>query len=123
MKEKIEALIREIGINEVESVLNQMKSKINVKENLKEDFVDLLTGCIILFIDNDIEYVKDRKLLFFYNKKKNCFRVNYEIWSNFTSKYNLNWQELSNLLIGIVEEVLNYKDVTLGRMSGDPAYK
>ena len=73
MKEKIEALIREIGINEVESVLNQMKSKINVKENLKEDFVDLLTGCIILFIDNDIEYVKDRKLLFFYNKKKNVF--------------------------------------------------
>ena len=123
MKEKIEALIREIGINEIESVLNQMKSKINVKENLKEDFVDLLTGCIILFIDNDIEYVKDGKLLFFYNKKKNCFRVNYKIWSNFTSKYNLNWQELSNLLIGIVEEVLNYKDVTIGRMSGDPAYK
>lgn len=123
MKEKIEALIREIGINEVESVLNQMKSKVNVKENLKEDFVDLLTGCIISFIDNDIEYVKDRKLLFFYNKKKNCFHVNYKIWSNFKLKYNLNCQELSNLLIGIVEEVLNYKDIILGQVSGDPAYK
>lgn len=123
MKNKIENLIKEVGINEVESVLNQIKSKINVKENLKEDFVDLLTGCIILFIDNDIEYVKDRKLLFFYNKKKNCFHVNYKIWSNFKSKYNFNCQELSNLLIGIVEEVLNYKNVTLGQVSGDTAYK
>lgn len=36
MKEKIENLIKEIGVNEVESVLNQIKSKVDVKENIKK---------------------------------------------------------------------------------------
>jgi CO dehydrogenase nickel-insertion accessory protein CooC1 len=83
MKEKIEALIREIGINEVESVLNQMKSKVNVKENLKKDFIDLLTGCNMSFDDDAIEYRKDGNLLFFYQKNKNIFWIKYVIWSNF----------------------------------------
>ena len=33
MKTIIKALIKEIGINEVEAILNQMKSKVNVKNN------------------------------------------------------------------------------------------
>lgn len=36
MKEKLENLIKEIGVNEVESVLNQIKSKVDVKENIKK---------------------------------------------------------------------------------------
>ena len=35
MKEKIEILIKEVGINEVESILQEMKSKVNVKQELK----------------------------------------------------------------------------------------
>ena len=112
MKNKIENLIKEVGINEVEAILNQMKSKDNVKENIKKDFIELLTGCTISFDCDDIEYRKDGNILFFYRKNENIFRVKYDIWSNFESKYNLNCQELSSLLIGIVEEVLNYKGVT-----------
>ena len=88
-----------------------MKSKINVKENFKKDFIELLSGCAISFDGDDIEYRKDGKLLFFYRKNNNCFRFKYDIWSNFKSKYNLNYQELRDLLAGIVEEVFNYKDV------------
>jgi hypothetical protein len=113
MKEKIEALIREIGIDEVEAILNQMKSKINVKENLKRDFIKLLSGCTISFLGDDIEYRKDRKLLFFYNKKKNRFYFDHEICSNFESKYNLSYLEIKELLSNAVEEVLNYKNILL----------
>ena len=112
MKNKIENLIKEVGINEVESILQEMKSKVNVKENLKKDFIDLLTGCTISFVYDDIDYLKDGKLLFYYQKKDNYFNIIYSIWVNFESKYNLNYQELKDLLISIVEEVLNYKGVT-----------
>ena len=112
MKEKIENLIKEAGINEVEVILNQMKSKVNVKENIKKDFIELLNGCTISSSSIDIDYKKDGELLFYYNKEKNHFHFYYVIWSNFESKYNLNNQELRNLLVGIVEEVLNYKGVT-----------
>jgi hypothetical protein len=113
MKEKIENLIKDVGINEVEAVLNQIKSKSkdNVKENLKKDFVELLSGCAISFDCDDIEYRKDGNLLFFYRKNENIFRVKYDIWSTFYSKYNLNDQELEDLLADVVEEVFNYKDV------------
>ena len=112
MKNKIENLIKEVGINEVEAILNQMKSKVNVKENLKKDFIELLTGCNISFLGDDINYKKDDKLLFYYRKKDNYFNVRYSIWVDFKSKYNLNYQELKDLLVGVVEEVLNYKSVT-----------
>ena len=108
MKEKIEKLIKEIGIDEVEVILKQMKSKVNVQQKLKKDFVELLTGCTISFVCDDIEYRKDGILLFYYRKNENIFRFEYDIWSNFESKYNLNYYELRNLLMGVVEEVLNY---------------
>jgi|SRR5690554_4198262 len=112
MKEKIENLIKEVGINEVETILKQIKSKLNVKENLKKDFIDILTGCTISFNGDNIEYRKDDKLLFFYKKNEDVFCFKYDIWLNFESKYNLNHQELMELLVGVVEEVLNYKGVT-----------
>ncbi len=112
MKNKIENLIKEAGINEVEAILNQLKSKVNVKENLKKDFIELLNDCNISFDGDDIDYKKDGILLFYYRKNNNSFRVEYDIWRKFNSKYNLNDQELKDLLIGIVEEVLNYKGVT-----------
>jgi hypothetical protein len=112
MKEKIEKLIKEIGVNEVESILQEMKSKVNVKENLKKDFIDLLTGCTISFFCDDIDYKKDGEWFFYYRKTDNNFYLRYKIWSNFKSKYNLNCQELSDLLVDIVEDVLNYKGVT-----------
>ena len=120
MKEKIENLIKEVGINEVESILNQMKSKVNVKQELKKDFIKLLNGCTISFDVNDIDYKKGDDLLFFYRKNENIFRLKYEIWSNFESKYSLNHQELKKLLVGIVEEVLNYKEVTPKTHSCNP---
>ena len=112
MKNKIKNIIKEAGIDEVEAILNQMKSKVNVKENLKKDFVELLTGCTISFNNDDDDYKKDNKILFFYSKNKNYFYIDYQIWTNFKSKYNLNYQELRDLVVSIVEEVLNYKGVT-----------
>ena len=112
MKEKLENLIKKIGINEVEAILNQINSKVNVKENLKKDFIELLSGCAISFDSDDIEYRKDGILLFYYQKNKNIFRFEYNIWTNFELKYNLNYQELQDLVVSIVEEVLNYKGVT-----------
>ena len=112
MKNKIENIIKEVGINEVELILNQIKSKVNVKENIKKDFIELLTGCTISFDGNDIDYRKDGKLFFYYRKNHNHFNFSHSIWSNFESKYSVNHQELSDLLVGIVEEVLNYKGVT-----------
>ena len=111
MKEKIENLIKEAGIDEVEAILNQIKSKDNVKENIKKYFIKLLSGCTISFDGDDIEYRKYGILLFHYRKNCNRFRVKYKIWSNFENKYSLYNQELEDLLAGIVEEVLNYKDV------------
>lgn len=112
MKEKIENLIKEVGINEIESVLNQMKSKINIKENLKEDFIELLTGCTISFDSDVIDYKKDDEWLFYYRKTDNEFHIRYKFWFDFEKKYNLNYKELKKLLIGVIEEVLNYKEVT-----------
>ena len=111
MKNKIENLIKEAGINEVEAILNQIKSKVNVKENLKKDFIELLNDCNISFDGDDIDYKKDGISLFYYQKNENIFRFEYKFWSNFESKYNLNYYELKDLLVGIVEEVLNYKSV------------
>ena len=105
MKEKIEKLIKEIGVNEVES-------KVNVKQELKKDFVELLTGCTISFDSDVIDYKKDDEWFFYYRKTDNNFYLRYKFWSNFKSKYNLNHQELSDLLVDIVEDVLNYKGVT-----------
>ena len=112
MKIKIENLIKEIGINEVESILQEMKSKVNVKQDIKKDFVELLTGCTILYDNDIIFYKKDRNILFYYQKNENIFRLKIEIWRKFNSKYNLNHKELKEILVGVVEEVLNYKSVT-----------
>ena len=114
MKNKIENIIKEMGIDEVEAILNQIKSKDNVKENIKKDFIELLSGCTKSFNGKDIDYKKDGNLLFYYRKNNNSFRLKYDIWSNFQSKYNLNYQELRDLLMGVVEEVLNYKGVIPG---------
>jgi hypothetical protein len=121
MKDKIEELIKEVGINEVESILNQMKSKVNVREELKKDFIDLLNDCTISFNSNDdIDYLKNGELLFYYRKSNNYFIVKYEIWLDFQSKYNLNEQELKDLFVDVVEEVLNYKGVTPYSIQGFP---
>ena len=112
MKNKIENLIKEAGIDEVEAILKQMKSKDNVKENIKKDFIELLTGCNISFNNDDIDYIKDNKLFFYYRKTNNYFYFRFNFWLDFGNKYSLNHQELSGLLVDIVEEVLNYKEVT-----------
>lgn len=105
MKEKIEKLIKEIGVDEVES-------KVNVQQELKKDFVELLTGCTISFDSDVIDYKKDDEWFFYYRKTDNNFYLRYKFWFYFENKYSLNYQELSDLLVDIVEEVLNYKGVT-----------
>ena len=112
MKNKIENLIKEVGVNEVEAILNQLKSKDNVKENLKKDFVELLTGCTISFDSDVINYKKGEEWFFYYRKSNNKFYIQYKFWFYYENIYSLNYQELSDLLVDIVEDVLNYKGVT-----------
>ena len=116
MKNKIENLIKEVGINEVESILKEMKSKskVNVKQDIKKDFIELISGCTISFVGDDIDYKKDGDFLFYYRKTNNYFNFRYKFWLDFEKKYSLNYQELKDLLVEIVEEVLNYKRVTPG---------
>jgi hypothetical protein len=112
MENKIENLIKEVGVNEVEAILNELKSKDNVKENIKKDFIELLTGCNISFDGDVINYKKDGEWFFYYRKTDNNFYLRYKFWFYFENKYSLNYQELKELLVGVVEEVLNYKGVT-----------
>ncbi len=117
MKNKIKNLIKEIGVNEVESILNELKSKVDVKENIKKDFIDLISGCTISFDGDDVDYMKYNKLFFYYRKTNNCFYLRYNFWLEFEYKYSLNYQELKDFLVDIVEEVLNYKGITLKNIS------
>ena len=113
MKEKVENLIKEVGINEVETILQEMKkNKVTIKESLKKDFIDMLTGCSLSFDGDDIDYNKYGKWIFYHRKNDNYFGIRYNIWLEFESKYGLNLQELKELLSSILEEVLNYKGVT-----------
>jgi len=108
-----------VGVNEVEAILNQIKSKVNVKQDIKKDFIELISGCTISFDGNDIDYKKDNDLLFYYRETNNNFYLRYKIWTNFENKYSLNYKELQELLVDILEEVLNYKEVTpqVGRIT------
>ena len=112
MKNKIKNIIKEVGINKVDSILQEMKSKDNVKENLKKDFIELLEDCTISFDGKDIDYRKNGNLFFLYRKINNYFYLNFDFWLKFQEKYSLNYKELQDLLAGIVEDVLNYKGVT-----------
>ena len=115
MKEKVENLIKEVGINEIETILQEMKkNKVTIKESLKKDFIDMLSGSIISFDhnNNNIDYRKDGKLLFYYQKNNNCFYIRYNNWVKFETKYGLNYNKMKELLSDILEEVLNYKGVT-----------
>lgn len=113
MENIIENMINEFGIFEVEAILNKMKSKINIQEELKEDIILLLTDSIIS-IDknrNDVDYRKNNKLICYYIIKDNQFFIRDSVLTNLSSKYNLNTKELNLLLNPIVEEILNYKNV------------
>ncbi len=103
MKNKFENLIKE-----VEAILNQI-----VKKNIKKDFIELISGCTISFDSDIINYKKDNKLFFFYRKTNNNFYFRFNFWLDFEHKYSLNYQELSDLLVDVVEEVLNCKGITL----------
>lgn len=108
----IENIINEIGIYEVEAILNKMKSKINIQEELKEDIILLLTDSIISIEENNnVDYRKNNKLICYYIKKDNQFFIRDSVLTNLSSKYNLNTKELNLLLNPIVEEILNYKNV------------
>ena len=58
---------------------------------------------------------KDNEILFQYNKKNRYFWCHYDkIWKVLESKHGLNYQEISNLIKGIVWVSLKLKEVTPG---------
>ena len=96
-----------------------MKTKLDIIESLKKEFVDLLTGCTISFNGDAIEnvdYRKDGRLVCFYCKREKIFGFSHDIWSNFESKYAfrdvINYSDFMDMVSGVVEEVLGYKGVT-----------
>jgi len=115
MENIIENIINEFGIFEVEAILNKMKSKINIHEELKKDIILLLTDSIISIDKNNdnVDYRKNKKLICYYIIKDNQFIIPDSVLTDLTSKYNLNLntKELNLLLTPIVEEILNYKNV------------
>ena len=63
-----------------------------------------------------IFYKKNGEVLFEYNQKTNYFWVHYsKIWLFFESNYGLNYQEIRDLIRGVVEEHLNLGGVTPGK--------
>lgn len=116
MENIIENMINEFGIFEVEAILNKIKSKINIHDELKKDIILLLTDSIISIIsidknNNYVEYKKNNKLISYYIINDNQFLISDSVLTNLTSKYNLNTKELNLLLSPIIEEILNYKNV------------
>jgi len=99
----------EMSVKDVQSFLIELKSKV---DGIKGDFIDLLSGCTITIDGDDIDYRQDEKLLFYYGKKDNIFGVRKKIWNDFECNYELEHYQIHNLLKKIVEEVLNYKNVT-----------
>lgn len=83
-----------------------------MKNKIKKDFIELLSGCTKSFDGDNIEYEKDGEWFFYHQKTNNIFYFRCKIWFDFEKKYYLNHKELSELLSDIIEEVLNCKGVT-----------
>lgn len=97
MKEKTENLIK----------------KVEVKEQLKQDFIELLTGCTISFDCEDIDYSENGNLVCYYHKPDNNFMFRYDILAGFELKFNLSYEELNKLLKTIVREVLHVAPIEI----------
>ena len=74
----------------------------------------LLDGCEISFDDDDTNYRKDGGLLFYYRKSENSLRVRYDILLGLELKYDLEHQELCDLLNSIAEDVLDAPPIETG---------
>jgi len=62
---------------------------------------------------NHLFYFKDDKCIFKQYLKSDWFGVNYNlIWSVFEPKFNYNYQEISDLIKRIVEQVYKLSEVT-----------
>ena len=83
-----------------------------MKNKIKKDFIELLSGCTKSFDGDNIEYEKDGEWIFYHQKTNNIFYFRCKFWFDFEKKYYLNHKELSELLSDIIEEVLNCKGVT-----------
>jgi hypothetical protein len=59
-------------------------------------------------------YKKDGEVLYNYNEKTRRFYISFDkIWSVFQSKIHLNYTEVKILIISMVEEYFNLKDITI----------
>ncbi|MFW6272389.1 MAG: hypothetical protein ACOC2U_01250, partial [bacterium] len=117
MKEKLKEIIKESGIEEIESILEEIKNEKSddqIREEIKQLIIGNFNGCNVYFDGNYIDY-KDynNHLIGFYNKENNEFSLSYrKIWSEIKIKYGYNNQQIKEITIPILEELFNLKGVT-----------
>ena len=62
---------------------------------------------------DSVFYKKDNEILFKYDKKNRYFWCHYnKIWSVLETNYDLNYQEVKEIIKGVVWETLKLKEVT-----------
>ena len=99
---KSNSIIKEIKYSRLKP---EERFLINMLLNLKEYVSDRYPDFIF--------YKKDNEILFHYNLKSHVFFCDYnKIWSIFETKYHLNDNKIKELIKGIVEEYLKFKNVT-----------
>jgi hypothetical protein len=76
-------------------------------------FKEMLTDLEISKSKHITIYKKDYEILYKYNEKNNWFWIDYDkIWSIFQLIYHLNYNEITLITKGMVEEQLNLKIIT-----------
>lgn len=111
--EKLNSLIQELGIAEIEKQLAVLKGNKNTSSTNVEKFIDeMFTNLTIsneLCRDGDISFIKDGKLYFIYSKKEKTIYYKYTIFEILYNNYKFNQYEIVNLICSKTEEFLRYK--------------
>lgn len=106
-KEELKKLIDSIDDSTIEKICDLLRNNESQKNKEMVDFfINKFNGLTVKLDSGKIKYyTPNGDWLFSLNNKKNEFWVSYiQIWSVYESKYNLKYQQIKELIEGILEE-------------------